>query len=210
MNPDVFSAFKLFSTDTGKSYPLALPLWDFQNLSGGLSYRPNRGFFLQAGNRGFVPKSGGLSEDPLRGGSIDGGRTYLRGLHFQSATSTGGLTTATFGRGLLVVTDNRRGLALRGLIQPGGQIQVDAFGNARAALTFLPHGGWLTPDFQAGMLVPLAFNFTVPLRRDVWWTRFNTAVNGKVGTTPEPGTLLLFSTGLVGLCVRTWRRRVRS
>ncbi len=186
----------------------ALPLWDFQNLTQGLSYSPERGFLLWGANSGFSPKPGGLHDDPDLGGRIDAGRSYVGGLEFQDVGRFGALTQVTLGGGLLAAKDNEQRLALAGYISPGGKISIDAAGNAHAALTFTPLRGWLAPDFQMSPNgVPLVFDFVLPAIDDVWSTSFSSDFTGRIGATPEPTTFWLLCAGLLGFGIRQRRRQ---
>jgi hypothetical protein len=165
--------------------------------------------FLSVSAKALSITFNGLTSTALVNGTVD----YQ--VKLVSASSSGGLVTGNFGTNMiagsdLIVTDNTGTLltgdflsyTLNGILNTN----IGA-GQARFSVT----GGSLAPQFTVGTggMVHLEFNMTPAFTAGSFASNFSGQVKGDIGPVPEPGTLLLIGSGLVGIAVGN-RRRTRQ
>lgn len=114
----------------------------------------------------------------------------------------------------LEVKDTKSLLAIGGNLKLMG---INGFINSNVAVggfIFKPLAGYLLPDFLAvgpyGGGLTLNFNIEPAFSNISFSNDFEGYAEGKIGATPEPGTLLLLGTGLLGFGVVSRLRRKKK
>lgn len=201
----ILTGFPDIGWDSNPGYPPnpTNGITTFTQGTGTLSITSSITSFLQGG---VIPPSsligGTVSINAsLIGTSIDGGF-----LHADFGTMGGAGWDIT-------ITDSAGGIALAGNL---GDMTLDGLIGTPIGLSaavFSPSTGYLLPDFPSGAgLVALTFNGAPFWSSTSFNTSWSAESKGDIGPIPEPTTIVLLGTGLLGMLGysrrRFWRKKV--
>lgn len=187
----------LFASKEGHAITLGLPDINFDTVpGGGLTYTASTGDLSVNATLISLTTAGPVTTFP--GGTVNYTMKWL------STSSAGGFTTGNFGTSSLaddlVVVDGSSITLLTGEFLSAKMLGVDGGNTGYGIAGFTVTGGTLAGDFMTGYggMVNLAFNLNTAFSSTMFASDFSGDSKGDIASVPEPATLFLLGSGMIG------------